>query len=109
MTHASTFYEDIFVFVLLLLAVFGMYVLLALHYHIAFGMMKNTASYDKHKSKIDKAKSYVFSVLKLGLWAGWASVCLFYVYDLYKGLSLATLFLKFGLKYLKVFGWRHSL
>ena len=50
------FYEEIIVFALLLLAVFGVYILLKVHYHFAFGLMKNTASYEKNKPKIDKAK-----------------------------------------------------
>ena len=98
MMDASRFYEDVFVFVLLLLMVFGVYVLLALHYYVAFGLMKNTASYDRHKLKIEKAKRYVFVVLKLGLWTGWASVCLLYGYYLYKGWNLATLFFEFWAK-----------
>ncbi len=95
---ASHFYEDIFIFILLLLMVCGIYTLLALHYVVAFGLMKNTDSYNKHKSKIEKAKTYVFLVLKFGLWAGWVSVSLFYGYYLYEGLSIATLFFEYWAK-----------
>ena len=50
------FYEEIIVFGVLLFAVVAVYFMLKLHYQFAFGLMKNTASYEKHKFKIDKAK-----------------------------------------------------
>ncbi len=43
-----SFYEEIIVFGLLLVAVVGVYMMLKLHYHFAFGLMKNTASYEKN-------------------------------------------------------------
>jgi hypothetical protein len=95
---AYHFYEDIFIFIVLLTMVLGVYALLALHYVIAFGLMKNTASYEKHKSKIEKAKTYVFWMLKFGLWAGWLSVSSLYGYYLYEGSSLATLFFEYWAK-----------
>lgn len=98
MMDASHFYEDLFIFMVLLMMVFGVYALLALHYGVAFRLMKNTASYEKHKSKIEKAKTYVFLVLKFALWAGWLSVSLFYGYSLYEGWSLATLFFEYWAK-----------
>ncbi|HQR73582.1 MAG TPA: hypothetical protein PLH07_03980 [Sulfurovum sp.] len=98
MMDAYHFYEDIFIFMVLQLMVFGVYALLALHYVVAFRLMKNTASYEKYKSKIEKAKTYVFLVLKFALWVGWLSVALFYGYSLYEGWSLATLFFEYWAK-----------
>lgn len=94
----SHMHEDMFVFVLLLLIILGLYTLLRLHYVLAFGLMKKTATYEKHYIKIEKAKTYVFLVLKFALWAGWVSVSLLYGYYLYEGLSLATLFFEYWAK-----------
>ena len=85
------FYQEIIVFGLLLLAVVGVYILLKLHYHFAFGLMKNTASYAKNKPKIDKAKEYLFLVLKVLLWIGLIGMFLFGINYLHEGLSLKAL------------------
>jgi len=85
------FYEEIIVFGLLLLAVVGVYIMLKLHYHFAFGLMKNTASYEKNKYKIDKVKQYLFFVLKVLLWLGLISMSTFSIYYLSEGMSLKAL------------------
>ena len=85
------FYEEIIVFVLLLLAVIGIYIMLKIHYHFAFGLMKNTASYEKNKSKIDKAKQYLFFALKVLLWIGLITVSIFSIQYLLEGMSLKAL------------------
>lgn len=85
------FYQEIIVFGLLLLAVVGVYILLKLHYHFAFGLMKNTASYEKNKPKIDKAKEYLFLVLKVLLWICLVGMFVFGVNYLYEGMSLKAL------------------
>jgi hypothetical protein len=87
----SNFYEEVLVLVLILLAVFGVYVLLRLHYHFAFGLMKNTALYEKNEFKIEKAKIYVFAALKVLLWLGLISVFIFCSLYLYDGMSLKAL------------------
>ena len=56
--NIPNFYEEVIVFGLLLLAVFGVYMMLKVHYHFAFGLMKNTSSYEKNKTIIDKTKKY---------------------------------------------------
>lgn len=84
-------YQEIIVFALLLFAVFGIYVLLKLHYRFAFGLMKNTDSYEKHRTKIEKAKRYLFMVLKVLLWLGLIAVSVFCITYLYQGMSLKTL------------------
>ena len=85
------FYEEVIVFGLLLLAVIGVYILLKVHYHFAFGLMKNTASYEKNKLKIDKAKKYLFFALKVLLWLGLISMSIFGVQYLSEGMSLKAL------------------
>ncbi len=82
------FYEEVIVFGLLLFAVFGVYIMLKLHYHFAFGLMQNTSSYEKNKLKIDKAKQYLFFVLKVLLWLGLISMFTFGIYYLSEGMSL---------------------
>ncbi len=89
--HIPNFYEEIIAFGLLLLAVIGVYIMLKLHYHFAFGLMKNTASYEKNKSKIDKAKQYLFFVLKVLLWIGLIGMFTFGIYYLSEGMSLKAL------------------
>ena len=88
-------YEEVIVFALLLLAVVGVYIMLKLHYQFAFGLMKNTASYEKHKSKIDKVKQYLFFVLKVLLWLGLISIFTFGIYYLLEGMSLKAFILEF--------------
>ncbi len=85
------FYEEISVFILLLFAVVGIYIMLKLHYHFAFGLMKNTPTYEKNKTLIDNAKRYVFFTLKVLLWIGLISTTLFSFYYLSEGMSLKTL------------------
>lgn len=101
-------YEEVIVFALLLFAVFGVYILLKLHYHFAFGLMKNTASYEKHKFKIEKAKKYLFRVLKVLLWFGLVSMSVFCIYYLYEGMSLKVLFFELWAKIPEGF-WLHAL
>ena len=85
------FYEEVIVFGLLLFAVFGVYIMLKLHYHFAFGLMQNTSSYEKNKLKIDKAKQYLFFVLKVLLWLGLISMFTFGIHYLSEGMSLKGL------------------
>jgi len=85
------FYEEILVFGLLQLAVVGVYVMLKIHYHFAFGLMKNTASYEKNRDKIERAKSYLFFVLKILLWLGLIATTVFSIYYLSEGMSLKAL------------------
>ncbi len=85
------FYEEIIAFGVLLFAVVAVYFMLKLHYQFAFGLMKNTSSYEKHKPKIDKAKQYLFFVLKVLLWFGLIGMFTFGIYYLLKGMSLKVL------------------
>ena len=85
------FYQEAIVFVLLLAAVFGVYVLLKLHYQFAFGLMKQTDSYEKNRVTIEKAKSYLFMALKVLLWAGLMGMSVFCIAYLYEGMSLKAL------------------
>jgi hypothetical protein len=89
--NIPNFYEEIIAFGALLFAVAAVYVMLKWHYQFAFGLMKNTASYEKHKFKIDKAKHYLFFVLKVLLWLGLISMFTFGSYYLSKGMSLKVL------------------
>ena len=91
-------YEEIVVLVALLLGVFSVYIMLKLHYQFAFGLMKRTASYAKHESKIEKAKKYLFFVLKVLLWIGLIGMFVFGVHYLYEGMSLKELLLKLWAK-----------
>ena len=84
-------FEELIVFALLLLGVVGVYILLKLHYVFAFGLMKKTASYEKNKPKIDKAKKYLFLVLKILLGLGLLSMFLFGTLYLMEGMSLKAL------------------
>jgi hypothetical protein len=88
------FYEEIIVFILLLLAVAGIYILLKLHYVFAFGLMKKTTSYEKNKIKIDKAKRYLFVFLKILLVLGLSAMFLFGMMYLMEGMSLKALVLE---------------
>ena len=85
------FYEEVIVFGLLLLAVVGVYIMLKLHYEFAFGLMKNTASYEKNRGKIAKAKKYLFFVLKVLLWVGLIVTTVFSIHHLSEGMSLKAL------------------
>ena len=84
-------YEEVIVFILLLFAVVGVYIMLKLHYEFAFGLMRNTASYEKNKSKIAKAKRYLFFLLKVLLWLGLIGTTVFSIYTLLEGMSLKAL------------------
>jgi len=85
------FYQEMIFFALLLFAVFGAYLLLKLHYQFAFGLMRNTASYEKNRVKIEKAKTYLFMFLKILLWVGLISMFVFCSYYLHEGMSLKAL------------------
>ena len=85
------FYEEVIVFLSLLLGVVGIYIMLKLHYHFAFGLMKNTATYEKHGTLIDNAKRYVFFTLKVLLWIGLIGTAIFSFYYLSEGMSLKAL------------------
>jgi hypothetical protein len=89
--NIPNFYEEIIAFGALLFAVAAVYFMLKWHYQFAFGLMKNTASYEKHKFKIDKAKHYLFFVLKVLLWLGLISMFMFGSYYLSEGMSLKVL------------------
>ena len=102
------FYEEMIVFLLLLITVFGVYLLLKLHYQFAFGLMQNTASYEKHKVTIDKAKTYLFIVLKVLLWLGLIAMSLFCTFYLYQGMSLKALVLELWARIPEGF-WLHAL
>ncbi|MGB5506622.1 MAG: hypothetical protein WBM70_08050 [Sulfurovum sp.] len=85
------FYEEVIVFGLLLFAVVGVYMMLKIHYHFAFSLMKNTSSYEKNKIKIAKAKKYLFFLLKVLLWLGLIGTTAFCSYYLSEGMSLKAL------------------
>ena len=87
----SNIFEEVIVFGLLLFAVVVIYMMLKIHYHFAFGLMKNTASYEKNKTKILKAKKHLFFVLKILLWLGLIGTTVFCSYYLYEGMSLKAL------------------
>lgn len=89
--NIPNFYEEVIVFGLLLLAVFGVYMMLKVHYHFAFGLMKNTSSYEKNKTIIDKTKKYLFFVLKVLLWLGLIGTTIFSIFYLSEGMSLKAL------------------
>lgn len=57
--------EEYLIFTGLLLAVWGIYILLKLHYVFAFALVKNTSISDDKKQKIEKIKVYVFAFLKV--------------------------------------------
>ena len=92
------FYEEIIAFCVFLFAVVAVYFMLKLHYQFAFGLMKNTASYEKHKFKIDKAKEYLFFILKVLLWFGLIGMFTFGIYDLSEGVSLKGLLFEWWAK-----------
>ncbi|EIF50947.1 hypothetical protein [Sulfurovum sp. AR] len=84
-------YEEVIAFGSLLFAVVALYFMLKLHYQFAFGLMKNTSSYETHQAKIEKAKHYLFFVLKVLLWVGLIGVFIFGSYYLSEGMSLKAL------------------
>lgn len=83
--------EELIVFTLLLLGVVGVYILLKLHYVFAFGLMKNTSSYEKNREKIEKVKKYLFLSLKILLVLGFAAMFVFGTIYLMEGMSLKAL------------------
>lgn len=89
--HTLNLFEELFVFGLLLLGVVGVYVLLKLHYIFAFGLMKNTSSYEKNRVKIEKAKHYLFGFLKILLVLGLVGMFAFGTLYLMDGMSLKAL------------------
>lgn len=84
-------FEELIVFALLLLGVVGVYILLKLHYVFAFGLMKNTSSYEKNREKIEKIKKYLFFFLKIFLVLGFSAMFIFGTMYLMEGMSLKTL------------------
>lgn len=86
--NIPNFYEEFIVFWLLLLAVVVIYNVLKLHYHFAFGLLKNTASYAKNKQKIDKAEYLVYFTLKILLWLGLVGTFIVSIFILSEGMSL---------------------
>jgi hypothetical protein len=81
-------YEEIIVFILLLLSVVGIYILLKLHYIFAFNLVKNTSLSEEKKQKIDKIKNYLFAFLKVLLVLGLLAMFTFAVSVLNDGGSL---------------------
>ncbi len=86
--NIPNFYQEGIAFGVLLFAVVVLYFMLKLHYQVAFGLMKNTSSYERHQSTIEKAKHTLFFVLKVLLWGGLIGVCIFGSYYLSEGMSL---------------------
>lgn len=86
--NIPNFYEEFIVLSILLAAVVVIYIVLKLHYHFAFGLLKDTASYVKNKQKIDKAKYLVFFTLKILLWLGLVGTFIVSISILSEGVSL---------------------
>ena len=84
-------FEELLVFVLLLLGVVGLYFLLKLHYIFAFNLVKNTSLSQEKKQKIDNIKTYVFLLLKVLLVIGCLGIIIFSVMYLQEGHSLKAL------------------
>ena len=80
--------DELFVFVLLLLGVVGVYYALKLHYVFAFGLVTKTSIDERKKQKIEKIKSYVFIFLKVLLGLGLVGMFTFGSIDLAEGISL---------------------
>ncbi|CAA6820497.1 MAG: Unknown protein [uncultured Sulfurovum sp.] len=81
---------ELFVFLLLLLGVVGIYYALKMHYVFAFGLVKNTSLSKEKKQKIEKIKAYVFIFLKVLLFFSLVIVFVFGAKTLYEGDSLKT-------------------
>jgi len=81
-------FEELFVLILLLLGVVGMYYALRLHYIFAFGLVKKTSISEEKKQKIEKIKTYVFIFLNFLLIVGLASMLIFGMNVLLDGGSL---------------------
>jgi len=80
--------SEVFVFALLLLGVWGAYVLLKLHYIFAFGLVQKTDISLEKKQKIEKIKKYIFAFLKVLLLVGLVAVSIFGFVTLSTGGSL---------------------
>ena len=80
--------SEVFVFALLLLGVWGAYVLLKLHYIFAFGLVQKTDISLEKKQKIEKIKKYIFAFLKVLLLVGLVAVSIFGFETLSTGGSL---------------------
>jgi hypothetical protein len=83
--------EEYLVLASLLLAVWGLYILLKLHYIFAFGLVKNTSISDDKKQKIEKIKIYIFAFLKILLVFGLLFMFTFSSITLMNGESLKAL------------------
>ena len=70
-------FEELFVLILLLLGVVGVYYALKLHYVFAFGLVKKTSLSEVKKQKIENIKTYVFTFLNVLLVMGLLSVLIF--------------------------------
>lgn len=84
-------FEELIVFMLLLLGVVGIYYALKLHYIFAFGLVQNTAISENKKQKIEKIKTYVFIFLNVLLLLGLVGMLIFGTVVLMDGQSLKTL------------------
>jgi hypothetical protein len=71
--------------------VWGLYILLKLHYIFAFGLVKNTSISDDKKQKIEKIKIYIFAFLKILLVFGLLFMFTFSSITLMNGESLKAL------------------
>ena len=80
--------SEVFVFALLLLGVWGAYVLLKIHYIFAFGLVQKTDISLEKKQKIEKIKKYIFAFLKVLLLVGLVAVSIFGFETLSTGGSL---------------------
>jgi hypothetical protein len=83
--------EEYLVFASLLLAVWGLYILLKLHYIFAFGLVKNTSISEEKKQKIEKIKIYLFAFLKVLFLLGLIAMFVFSSITLINGESLKSL------------------
>jgi hypothetical protein len=80
--------EELFVFLLLLLGVVGIYFLLKLHYVFAFKLVQKTDIYKSKKETIEKIKTYLFMMLKALLVLGLVAMFIFCFSLLRDGQSL---------------------
>jgi len=101
-------FEELLVFILLLLGVVGIYYALKFHYIFAFGLVKNTSISHEKKQKIEKIKIYVFTFLKVLLVLGLISMAIFGTVVLMDGMSLKGLVIELWQKIPEGF-WVHML
>jgi len=80
--------EELFVFLLLLVGVVGVYYALKLHYIFAFGLVQKTDISEQKKEKIEKIKIYIFYFLKVLLFLGLIAVFIFSYIVIEEGMSL---------------------